>query len=390
MSSQIERRTFLQVAGSAAAVALLPNELRAQPVRQALPFFASYFNFNFSQLFKSLKTNAKRERAIDEALDRHRASGVTTVMPYITSTSGEAAYPSRIVNQLRYPDWDPLAYLIAAADKRELDVYPVFCMLACGNDKPEGILSEHPEWALRKLDGKPMGYLCPTNSAARHWVTSVVEEVVERYPVQGVLLDYLRYYNRPTLLDADSETKLAALKAKQPAGSDKQLTQQYREAGLTALAKQISDTIRSQRPELKIAIYSWGPHVASDHQVAQAWPVWSREGYVNNVNISGYCYPDNYGEKYLDVFSQRIRDAVRLNQKIRGLAQITTCLGIETSHGKIQSASWIDDYLTRAANEGATGATLFKWSSLEPYLEEVNRRGYFDKFMKSMTAKRVE
>ena len=375
----MRRREFLQ--SSAVAATALPFGMAAAPAQTGQAFLSSYLNF--SQLFNSLGTRAQREKAIDRALERHRASGFNAVMPYITSTSGEASYPSRIMKKLRFKGWDPLAYLIDGANKLDLDVYPVFCALACGHDKPSGVLAEHPEWALRKPDGKPMGHICPTHPAARDWVTSVVAEVVRRYPTKGILLDYLRYYNRPTLLDAVSEKAFEAYKTRHATVADTQLSQRFREEGLTALARQISGTTRALRPDLKIAIYSWGPHVASNHRVAQAWPVWSRNGYIDNVNISGYCYPDNYGDKYLDVFSRRIGDAVNLNRKSRGKAQVTFCLGIVTSHGKIKAASWIDDYLTRAAAQGATGSAVFTWSRLEPHLPEADRQGYFRKFLKA-------
>ena len=381
----MQRRDFLQTTAAVTiASASAPFSLAAAPSKPA-PFLSSYLNF--SQLFKSLETRARREEAIDRALDRHRASGFNAVMPYITSTSGEASYPSRIMKCLRFKDWDPLAYLIAGADQRGLDVYPVFCALSCGHDEPAGVLAEHPEWALRKPDGKPMGHICPTNPNARDWVASVVAEVVERYPTQGILLDYLRYYNRPTLLDVASEKTFAAHKAQHQDVAEKELMQRFREAGLTALARQISETARALRPKLKIAIYSWGPHVASHHRVAQAWPIWSREGYVDNVNISGYCYPENYGDKYLEVFDRRIGDAVKLNRKNLGRAEVTFCLGIVTSHGQIKEASWINDYLTRAVVQGATGSAVFTWSRLEPFLTAADRLGYFRKFLQATATK---
>ncbi len=338
---------------------------------------------NFSQLFASLTTSPEREQALDAALDRFRSSGLNTVMPYVTSTSGTAAYPSDIITEHQYGDWDPLAYLMAAARERGLDVHPVFCVLSCGHDEPRGILLRHPDWALRTPEGAPMGHICPANAAARRWLTSVISEVVTRYRPDGVMLDYLRYYNRPTRLDAQSEAALEAYQEQHPNVEANVLEQRFRERELTKLARSISQGARQNRPDLQVAIYSWGPHVASNHRVAQAWPGWSRKGYVDMVNISGYCYPDNYGERYLDVFSSRIGDAVRLNQDAHGLADITFCLGIATSHGRIQAASWIDDYLSRAAAAGASGTAFFTWSRAEPYLDEVDAGRYIPRFVQA-------
>jgi hypothetical protein len=208
--------------------------------------------------------------------------------------------------------------------------------------------------------------------------------VVERYHPQGVLLDYLRYYNRPTRLDAQSEATLKEYQAQHPEEDAATLEQRLRERELTKLARSISHAARRSRPDLQVAIYSWGPHVASGHLVGQAWPGWSRLGYVDMVNISGYCYPDNYGDRYLDVFSDRIGDAVRLNDAAHGRADITFCLGVVTSHGGIEAASWIDDYLTRAAAAGATGTALFTWSTAQPFLDDVDAGGYIERFLTSV------
>ena len=342
------------------------------------PLLGAYVHLG--RLFSGLKTSAEREEAIAMALDRMRSSGLNTVMPYVTLTNGKAAYPSGIISEHEYGDWDPLAVILQAARARDLKVYPVFCVLACGHDEPAGILRTHPEWALRRPDGAPMGHICPANPDARDWVTSVICELVAEYEVDGVLLDYLRYYNRPTLLDAASEAAFEQYRAEHPGAAVDELNQQFREQQLTKLARQISGEVRAIRPGIRIAIYSWGPHVARNHRVAQAWPEWSRAGYVDIVNISGYCYPDNYGDAYLDVFRKRIGDAVALNEQQEGRAAITFCLGVSTSHGRIESASWVEDYLARAADARASGVAFFTWSTLQPFLDEVDEVGYVSQF----------
>lgn len=340
-------------------------------------FLGAYVNFR--QVFGAELKEQEQKRAINQMLDQFRDSGVRVVMPYITTTSGSANYPSQIVPKRNYR-WDPLAYLISEASKRQLHVYPVFCMLACGHSKPEGILKEHPEWAIRSPEGEPLGFISPANPDARDWVTSVVDEVVSAYDVDGVLLDYLRYHNRPTRLDASSEEDFQEYRQSHPEASAADSIQAYREHCLTVLARQISAAARRIRPDLKIAIYSWGPHVASNHLVSQAWPDWSREGLIDMVNISGYCYEENYGAKYLDVFRRRIGDAVRLNRKSSGRADMTFCLGVKTSHGKVSSAADIQDYLANAVNEKVSGVAIFTWSTLSPFLDEVNQAEYLRSF----------
>ena len=354
------------------------GELLARTSNLDRPFLGAYMHL--PAVLRGRATDEERERAIDNALDGLRAAGLNVAMPYVTSTSGAAFYPSRIITEQPFGHWDPLAYVIDGAHARGLQVYPVICVLASGHGEPSGILRKHPEWALRTPDGQPMGHVSPAHPEAQHWLTSVIKEVVDRYPTTGVLLDYLRFYNRQTRLDAASEALLHEYQKEHSELSAAASEQHFRERSLTELASAISHSTRSGRPDLQIAIYSWGPHVASDHRVAQPWPLWSRAGLVDMINISGYCYPDNYGDRYLEVFSRRIGDAVALNRQHRGRADVTFCLGVATSHGRIENASWIGDYLTRAAAQGARGTAMFTWSSLVPYLDAVNEAGYLGEF----------
>ena len=84
-----------------------------------------------------------------------------------------------MITEKKYGEWDPLRYIIRAAKARSLEVYPVFCVLACGHDEPAGVLLEHPEWGLRDLGGKTVGSLSPAHPQAREWVGSFIDEVVD-------------------------------------------------------------------------------------------------------------------------------------------------------------------------------------------------------------------
>jgi uncharacterized lipoprotein YddW (UPF0748 family) len=182
-----------------------------------------------------------------------------------------------------------------------------------------------------------LGYISPANPDARDWVTSLVAEVIHYQP-DGILLDYLRYPNRPVSLDPASSARLSEFQRDHPELLRGAAAQLFREEELSRLMKQIHDTVRATSETCQLALYSWGPHVTRDHPVGQTWHRWSQSGWVDMVNISGYCYPDNYGDRYMEVFRQRLADSVELNRSVQGRAEITFSLGVATSHGKIRDA----------------------------------------------------
>ena len=100
-----------------------------------------------------------------------------------------------------------------------------------------------------------------------------------------------------------------------------------------------------------------------------------RRGYIDMINVSGYCYTDNYGARYLEVFKQRLKGAQDLLREAGGDAQLTFALGVKTSHGQVKSSKDIEEYLQAAERLGLDGTAFFTWSYLVPYLDEVKRTG---------------
>jgi uncharacterized lipoprotein YddW (UPF0748 family) len=354
------------------------------PVRTppATPFMGAYIHMD--QLLKQNTDVTERREAICKALDRFKASGLRVAMPYATTTSGTANYASAIMPTRETAETDPLAVLVTEAHKRGLQVWPVVCVVPSGGEKqPDGILLKHPDWALLNREGKKIGYLSPCNPEARKYMVSVAREVVSKYQTDGILLDYLRFPSQVTRPDPASaarfEQEYPDNKTSDEAAKKRHL-QAFKEQNLTELARMISVELRRLKPGIRIGLYTWGPQVARSHNVAQCWPEWAARGYIDMVSISGYCYPGNNGPDYLKVFEDRMREAAHLMKEAKAPAELTLTLGVKTSHGHVNSAAEINDYLRIARRVGIRGVAIFTWSYLEPYLDDVMKAGYLKRF----------
>lgn len=306
----------------------------------------------------------KRLADIDASIASAKQAGLNIVMPYAADSSGRSYYPGTHHPESLYGDWDALGAYIAAARAAGLKVYSAVPVLICGHDVPAGILLKHPAWALREKDGALGGYISAANPEARAWVTGMLKELVARYALEGVLLDYLRYPNKPVDLDpVGAAAFVAAHPEAAHAITDRGDTpwQRFKEAQLTALMADIKAAL----PDLTMALYCWGPHVASGHYVGQRWADWAKAGYLDIINVSGYCYTDNYGEQYMEVFRKRLADARALVKPEESDARFTFCLGVVTSHGKIKSASELPEYITAAREAGIEGVAYFTLNTLE-------------------------
>ncbi len=143
-----------------------------------------------------------RTRAeLAQTLDELQKAGFNTLFPEVFRR-GFAIYPdSQYTDQdpeLKGLDFDPLWELIREAQKRQLRVIPwvwTFRVRSPGFGNP--ILSRLPALAATPGDIEDQKntprFLSPAHPEAREYVLQLFQELLSRYPVQGLLLDYIRY-----------------------------------------------------------------------------------------------------------------------------------------------------------------------------------------------------
>lgn len=340
------------------------------------PFYGAWIHLH--RLFDYKDGVDIREASIEHAIDDCARSGLTSVMPFAITGMGKAQYPSVIVPERVYRDWDPLGAVIRESRERDLGVYISVPLLVCGHEDPAGILAEHPEWAVLDREGKRLGYICGGNSEARKWLVSVVQELVRMYKPDGIVLDYLRYPNKP--VDVDPETrarflKEAGVESYDIADRQDEKWQRFKEKCLIELAGLIRKGIDEIEPGTELGIYSWGPQVAKDHYVSQDWITMTEKGYLNLINVSGYMYEENYGEDYLQEFEARMKEAASILPKGNSKARLAFVLGVITSHGRLESADEIETYLRIARTAGIPGCSVFTLSYLQPFIDDLLKNG---------------
>jgi hypothetical protein len=217
-----------------------------------------------------------------------------------------------------------------------------------------------------------MGYISPGSPDARQWLASVLEEIAMRYQPDGLFLDYLRYPNQPVDLDEASRARLLSETGRDSydvRDHEDAAFQTFKERCLTELLHAVHDRVRAVAPYTQFGLYTWGAHVAKNHYVAQPWPVWVGDGLIDVLNVSGYCYPRNYGADYLAVFRSRLSEAAALAVDGPKRPVLTFALGVRTSHGEVESASQIKGYIDAAHESGYDGVAVFTLSYLLPNLD---------------------
>ena len=363
---------------SAGLTGKLPFEAVGQAAPPpAEPFLAAYVPL--SLLLENQTDADSRNQAIADCLAKMKTCGLNTVMPHLTDVAGRAYYPSQLITNRPWGDWDPMVALQREARRLGLRVFAKLNVMTSGDRTAAGILLEHPEWALRSVAGERVGYISPAHPQARAWVAAVCTEIVTRYEPDGLLLDHVRFPGDIVQLDPATAEK-HPLPGPSASAAEKMAFQQFKVDQLTEQMRLIHQAVRKAKPDLRIALYTMGPQVVTNPSISQNWPAWGKLGYVDIVNVSGYCFTNNFGAGYRDEFARRMRQAVTLNHEAGDRMLVTFALGVKTSHGEIHQASEVDDYLKLASENGVKGVAFFTWNALVPYFEDVRRADYVSDF----------
>jgi len=337
------------------------------------PSLAAYLHPE--QCFSATDPIPQRELAIRDCLDDVVEAGLRTIVPYISTTSGIAHYPSDLLPKSRWDGWDPIDVFVREARQRNLNVHLCVPLLACGHATAAGVLLEHPDWALRSESGEPIGTISSGHPDARQWMLSWMDELISRYNPDGVLLDYFRFASQATQLDPVSAERFVNESDQLSDDTPEQRVHNFREQLLTELMESVSDRLRSQKPQIHIAIYSWGHHVTDNHRLAQDWPTWAKRGYIDEVNVCGYWFPETYprrwGDNHIEAFRTVLSESRRLLDEGGGDTKLTFALGVRTSHGQVKTVVDIASYLNEATRQQVDGVNFFTWSYLVPFVPQL-------------------
>ncbi|MBF2004520.1 MAG: family 10 glycosylhydrolase [Chlorogloeopsis fritschii C42_A2020_084] len=257
---------------------------------------------------------ARSEKGLAQIFDRLAQAGINTVF-FETVNAGYTIYPSHVAPQQNplIRGWDPLAAAVKLAHERNMELHAWVWTFAAGNqrhnqilnikpDYPGPILDAFPDWAGYDQRGQmiPLGqgkpFLDPANPQARQYLLRLYEEIVTRYKVDGLQLDYIRY---PFQDEAAGRTygygQAARRQFQQLTGVDpvnispsqKELWQkwtQFRTEQVNSFVAQVSQQLRSKRSNLILSAAVFPLKEQERIQkIQQHWEVWAKRGDVDLI-----------------------------------------------------------------------------------------------------------
>lgn len=222
----------------------------------------------------------QQQEALTGKLDKLKSLGINTVF-FQVKPDGTAIWPSKILPWSDMltgkigedPGYDPLQFMLDEAHKRGMKVHAWFNPYRVSvNTKPSTVtelnhtLSQNPAsvFVLHRDWIRTAGdrfVLDPGIPEARSWITSIVAEVVARYPIDGVQFDDYFYAESSGSMLNDSET---FKKQGQGFGSKAD----WRRHNTQLLIEQVSRTIKQLKPEVEFGVSPAGVWRNRSHDAA--------------------------------------------------------------------------------------------------------------------------
>lgn len=333
-----------------------------------------------------VRTALVSPQSVDKVVDDAKEAGFNALFVQVRGR-GDAFYDSRLVSRStllwQQPEsFDPFARLLARARVQGLEVHAwvnVLLSAHFGLPLPPGhVVREHPRWIMvprqvataaltasperllrmvaqrSRADGDVEGYyLSPAVPEVGAHLESVVRELLRRYPVQGLHLDFIRYpgadfdYSRPALEGLQrlqGQADLLGGPARFPAA-----WAEYRRDVLSALATRLVKAARAERPASTVSAAVVPDEVTAVSHKHQNWPGWLADGLLDALCPMTYTADSRIFQTQVEQARSRVQPGQGLWPGI-GAYRLTVDGTIE----KIRAA--------RAS--GASGVVVFSHESL--------------------------
>ncbi|NSW56005.1 MAG: family 10 glycosylhydrolase [Armatimonadetes bacterium] len=326
----------------------------------------------------------------DKAMKTLRASNFNAVFPYFCS-AGVAWYPSDYLP--RFSGTDYLAQAVDAGRRQGIGVHARMLALYAMCAPKEHLEALQKAGRLcRTASGKTTPWLCPTSPENRRLVRQVALEMVTRYPVEGLQVDYIRLPGESYCLcprcqaqfRAASGVRAENLAEAVRSGQTRQKFLDWRRKLITDLVREIGDDVMAARPDLlfSAAVFlNWEDHRDA---FAQDWKRWVDWGLVDMVCPMNYT-PSN------DRFSLYVQRQVQWVAK-----QVPLCpgIGVNADNMDFPGPQRLLDQITIARNMDTDGWVIFNYcdglvTQYLPYLAlgATSTRSAFDPFRRVLAPK---
>lgn len=214
----------------------------------------------------------KQKEELVEILDKLKEANFNTVL-FQARTRGDVLYKSDIepYNSIltgksgKDPGYDPLAFAIEECHKRGMECHAWMVTIPLGGRKHVASLGKQSVTRRQPkicVPYKREYFLNPGNPKTKEYLMSLVKEVVERYDVDGVHFDYLRYPERAFRFPDSYDYRKY--------GNGRSLDQ-WRRDNITEILRYIYKGVKQLKPWVKVSTCPVGKYRDTSRYSSKGW-----------------------------------------------------------------------------------------------------------------------
>lgn len=225
-----------------------------------------------SQKATSSKTIERQKQELCQILDALKRANFNTVLLQ-TRLRGDVIYPSAIEpftesltgHEGGDPHYDPLKFAIDECHRRGMELHAWIVTIPIGNTRQVKLLGKKSitkkQPSICKLY-KGTWYLDPGNPQTDNYLASIVHEIVSRYDVDGIHLDYIRYPERAKDFPDQNTYRKYGKKEK---------LEQWRRDNITRIVRRIYAETKLLKPWVKVSSSPVGKYNDTQRYPSRGW-----------------------------------------------------------------------------------------------------------------------
>jgi uncharacterized lipoprotein YddW (UPF0748 family) len=299
-------------------------------------------------------------RSWDQPMARLAQAHFNVIFPYVAS-AGVAYYPSAVLPRAEEGDVDYLQAAVTAGQATGVEVHPRLLALEClfTPKAQKSALAAQGRLAVNS-QGKTGDWLCPTDPRNQEQLLAVATEIVLRYPVQGLQLDYFRFDDTDTCVCARCRAefeKAAGVKtSKWPqevaSGPLRPRFLQWRQQVLTGLLRAVRAQLKAVRPEVRLSVATYPNWRTTAEEVGQTPAAWAKQGLVDFLCPMDYTADLGRLQSYVEEQTTQLAGAVPL----------AVGIGAFADNSPFSSPQQMADQIDMARGQGAAGFVVFNYN----------------------------
>lgn len=238
---------------------------------------------------QSARSADRQKQELTRILDRLQEANINTVLLQ-TRIRGTVIYPSQYEPwdgclsgfPGKSPGYDALQFAIEECHRRGMELHAWIVTLPLGKWNALGCsqLRKRHKGIVRKINAD--GYMNPENTQTADYLADICREVAQRYDVDGIHLDYIRY----------------------PETWKRNVTQEAARQNITRIVRQIHDAVKSIKPWVKMSCSPIGKYDDLSRYWSHGWNAyqkgaqeaqqWLRDGLMDELFPMMYFRGDQF------------------------------------------------------------------------------------------------